>query len=99
MPRQFDVYAPPAGPLVVIVQSDILDQMPTRVAIPLLDLSQQKIAFSSLTPQLVINGEPRILVPQLIATFTIVELGVFVTDVSEDRDTIIRAMDALIGGI
>ena len=99
MARQFDVFAPPDGPMVVIIQSDILDPMPTRVAVPLLDPKRHKIEFRSLTPMLDVGGRSYILAPQLTATFTLTELGSFVTEVPHQRDRIVRAFDALLGGI
>lgn len=97
--RQFDVYAPPSGPPVVLIQSDLLDSMPTRVAIPLIDIARSDMTFKALTPVVHLNGIRYLLAPQVVATFTLAELGKKIGTLSDQNDRIIRAIDALLSGI
>ena len=97
--QQFDVYAPPNGPWVVIVQGDLLDDMRTRVAVPLLDARAALPKIKSLNPTFDLGDIQVVLAPQFVATFTAVELGTRVGTLVHYRDRIIRAMDVLLGGV
>ncbi|MEM8577501.1 MAG: CcdB family protein [Pseudomonadota bacterium] len=97
--QQFDVYAPPSGPLVVIIQGDLLGDMRTRVAIPLLDVKAALPELNALNPTFDLGEVRVVLAPQFVATFTRRELGTRVGSLEHERDRIIHAVDVLMGGI
>lgn len=99
MARQFDVFRPPGGALVVVIQSDLLEEMRTRVVAPLLPVGRAGPALGPLNPEIAVGSERLVLVPQLLATLTTAELGERIGSVSYRRDEIVRALDALLSGI
>ena len=96
---QFDVYLTPQKSRIVIVQSDLLDEMRVRVAAPLLPAKSGLRPIKSLNPEIWIDGEAYFLMPQLLATFSIKELGDRIGSVADERDKIIRAIDTLLAGV
>lgn len=99
MAAQFDLYRLVGGSLVVILQSDLLDQLRTRVVAPLLPAEAVKNAISALNPQVEYGGGKWLVLPQLMATLTVAELGERVGSLATNRDEITRAVDALLSGI
>jgi toxin CcdB len=98
MARQFDVWRTRRGGIAVIVQSDLLDAMRTRVVAPLLPLEGVH-AVRTLNPEVRIGGAAFVLMPQLLATLTLDELGERVGSVDHMRDAIVRAIDMLLAGV
>ncbi len=98
MARQFDIYRTPGGAWVVMIQSDLLDRLRTRVVAPLMP-SVVGPPMRGLNPQVELAGETYVLAPQLAATFTIAELGRHVVSIAEARDAVIRATDVLLTGV
>jgi toxin CcdB len=97
--RQFDVYRTSAGTLVVVIQSDLLDEMRTRVVAPLLPAGAAGRPMRGLNPEISFGEEAVVLMPQLLATLTIAELGVPAGSIAHMRDTVIRAVDTLLAGV
>jgi CcdB protein len=50
MAQQFDVFRTDGGALVVVIQSDLLDAMRTRVVVPLLPAGTAEDRFAASTP-------------------------------------------------
>ena len=98
-PRQFDVYEMTDGTKVVVIQSDLLEAMATRVVAPLLPRGNAGRSLKSLTPEVMIGAETLVFMPQLLATLTTIELGDRISNVGAHRDEITRALDALLSGI
>jgi|AACY02.2.fsa_nt_gi CcdB protein. len=98
MARQFDVCRMRNGALVVVIQSDLLDEMRTRVVVPLLPRDMLP-PIGRLTPEVIANGVAYLAAPQLMATLTLDELGAPVASAAEHRDALIRACDLLLGGV
>lgn len=96
---QHDVFRTAEGTLVVILQSDLLAPMRTRVVAPLLPADRSGRPMPPLTPEIEIEGAAYLLMPQLAATLTLAELGDRVGTAAHRRDEITRAVDALLGGI
>lgn len=103
---QFDVYenknrgSRAAFPLLLDVQSDLLDELQTRVVIPLTrPNSAVKKPLSRLTPWLEVNGNKYILVTPQLAGIDKASLGAVVAELSAQRARIIAALDMLITGI
>ena len=99
MAAQYDLFQLPDGPLVVILQSDLLDQLSTRVVAPLLPKASLGRVMDSLNPVVTIGEELHLIMPQLVATLRVTELGQRVGSLAWMRDEITRAMDALLSGI
>jgi len=97
--RRFDVAArTSSGRLVVIVQSDHLDDLDTRLVIPLLLLGTGGSPTTRLNPVLIVGGESYVLVTQHAAAIKTVQLGRAMDNVVEYRDEITSALDLLITG-
>jgi len=98
MARQFDLYQTAQGDLVLILQSDLLEDLNTRAVCLALPEKGGAQAISSLSP-LLSAGDLRIrIAPHLVATLTLAELGVLVANLSHERDRIIRSMDLMLTG-
>jgi toxin CcdB len=97
---QFDVFRATNGLCAVVIQSDLLEAVRTRVVAPLLPVGMvQDGELPSLNPRLAVGSESLVLMPQLAATLTLAELGERVGTLVHERDRIVRAMDALLSGV
>jgi len=98
MARQFDLYRTSDGNYVLVLQSDLLEGLNTRAVCLALPDKGGPQAVPSLSPQLT-AGDIRIrIVPHVVATLTLAELGVPVANFSHDRDRIIRSVDMMLTG-
>lgn len=87
-------------PLLLDVQSDLLEDLPTRTVIPLTQSAAvTNNPLSRLTPFIELDGKPYMLLTYQLASIPKSILGAAVSDASEHRDTIIGAMDFLITGV
>lgn len=98
MPKQFDIYRSNDGVLVLVIQSDLLDHLPTRVVIPLVSDNKIDAAFRTLMPVVMASDVPVRLFPQQIATVMASSLVSYIGSAAHLRDDIIRACDMLITG-
>ena len=100
---QFDVWKNTTGsaatlPYFVEVQSDFLDDLASRVVIPMVSAADGRSA-KYLNPEIEVGGAPYFLVTQELAPIpTRVLSGRPVVNLAPHRDTIIRAIDFLISG-
>lgn len=99
MARQFDLFRTASNVLVVVIQSDLLEAMRTRVVVPLLLLGTAGTPLRGLNPEIRRDDEAFVLMPQLLATLTIAELGRPVGSIAEQRNTITRAVDTLLSRV
>ena len=83
----------------VVIQSDLFDELATRVVAPLLPRGVGGRGLRSLNPEVAIGDEGLVLMPQLLATLTVAELGERVGSLADRHDEIVRALDALLSGI
>jgi toxin CcdB len=98
MADQFDIWRTPEGELVLILQHDLLADMATRAVCLVLPASSPAPTIAALGP-IVTVGDLRLrIVPSVLATMTIAELGQRITNVAHDRDRIIRAFDVMLSG-
>lgn len=87
-------------PYLLNVQSDLIEETETRVAIPLYPLGRGRPpAMSSLSPVLEVAGHKYVLMTPLIAGVDLGRLGKPVADLSGERTAIMAALDLLICGI
>ena len=83
----------------VVIQSDLLEAMHTRVVAPLLPAGAAGRPMRGLNPEIAIGAEAVVLMPQLLATLTIGELGRRVGSIAHMRDAVTRAVDILLSGV
>ena len=99
---RFDVYrfAAKAAPLVVDVQADVLEDLASRVVVPLVPVrTASKEALPRLKPHIVVEGKSYILMTTDIAALPRTHLGPRVGNIeAEHRDDIINALDFLFVG-
>lgn len=96
---RFDVYESPDGAgYVVDVQADLLDMLQTRVVVPLLPLADAPKPANRLNPVFVIEGHEHAMVTQYIATVPHSILRNVVTDLRDDADRVIGAIDFVLSG-
>lgn len=104
--RQFHVYknrnaaTRAAYPLLLNIQSDLIEESGTRVVIPLVPAARARQAvMSSLMPVIAIKGKPQLLMVPLLAAVELADLGAEDADLADQRSTIMAALDFLVSGI
>jgi toxin CcdB len=89
-----------AFPFLVDVQSDLLDDLRTRVVIPLAKApALAKKPISTLSPLVEVQGQKYVLLTPQLAGISRSDLGAEVTNITEQRNAVIAALDCLITGI
>lgn len=94
---QFDVYALDEIYL-LDCQADLLSHLATRSVAPLFPRSMAVQPTQRLNPVFTIDGEPYILMPQLIAAFPAKQLIDPTMSLLNERDRIMSALDMLLTG-
>ena len=91
----------PLYPLLLNVQSDLIEETGTRVVVPMVPATRGRRppSISSLVPIVEVNGKPHVLVVPLLAATEIADLGMAEADLSHLRPVIMGALDLLISGI
>jgi toxin CcdB len=86
-------------PFLVDVQSDLLEQLQTRVVIPLTKTSAiAKKPMSNLMPILKFDGETYVLMTPQLAGVAQTDLGAPTGSLAEQRQVIVAAIDFLLMG-
>jgi toxin CcdB len=86
-------------PLLVDAQADLLNELQTRLVIPLTKApTLTKKPIARLTPAIDIDGERYLLMTPQLAGIARSELGAAVGSVTDQRNAIIAALDLLITG-
>lgn len=89
-----------AIPFLLNVQNDLIEDLDTRVAVPLYPAAAMKgKALRTLTPIFEVDGKQYVMMTPQLAGIPKKLLGATVADLSERRDEIISALDLLITGI
>ena len=87
-------------PLLLDIQSDLLEDLPTRTVIPLTQsISVTHKPLSRLTPFIKVDGKAYMLLTYQLASVAKSVLGPVVADASSDRGPIVAALDFLISGV
>lgn len=103
---QFAVYRNPNArtratyPLLLDIQSDLLEDLATRVVIPLTSapaLTRQPM--STLSPWLSVEGQRYLVLTPQLAGVSRADLGSEVANLAAHRDAIIAAIDLLVTGV
>ena len=102
---QFDVYANPSEsaahgiPYVVVIQSDLLDALATRMTIPLASVEFGKNSPDKLCPVVNVNGQRLRALAHYTAPLPTRSLRNVVDNLAPQASTLIAAMDAVISGV
>ena len=87
-------------PFLLDVQSNLLDELATRVVIPLTKArALSKKPMSTLTPLVDVEGGSYVLLTPQLAGIAKSDLGPAVANVADQRGPIVAALDMLITGI
>jgi toxin CcdB len=86
-------------PLLVDAQADLLNELQTRLVIPLTKAAAlTKKPMTRLTPSIDVDGEQYLLMTPQLAGIARSELGAAVGNIADQRSAIISALDLLITG-
>jgi toxin CcdB len=104
--RRFDVLRNPSSasnkifPYLLVVQSEFLNDLPTRVIVPLTRTKTIKgPPVTLLNPEFEVEGLGVIMLTQQIANVPLSALRAPVASLEPQRDAIVRALDFLFNGI
>ena len=87
-------------PLLLDVQSDLLEPLSTRVVVPLSPVAAARdVVMKQFAPILAIDGKQYVMLTPQLAGISTRELGQPIGNVVDERATIIAALDLLIIGI
>lgn len=98
---KYDVHRGGTGGTALLLdcQSDLLNDLNTRLVVPLLDVEAPPTAVQSLYPVFEVNGMPMTMATHLASAVPVRELGPIVSSLSHEDYAIGRALDVLIGGV
>lgn len=102
--HQFDVVATAAAdrplvPYVVILQSDLLSDLATRLAAPLMAPDRFR-PIPQLNPVFAVADGRWMMATQMMAAVPLAELSSeVVASLTQERDAIVRAVDVLLAGV
>ena len=97
--RNADARSRKRVPYLLTVQSDLIESAGTCVVVPLITLERAGTPVSRLMPQLPVGDEMMVMDTLQLAAIPRAALGVAVADLSQQRSTIMAALDMLISGI
>ena len=88
-------------PLLLDVQTTLLDDLGTRVVVPLAPVSAatKRSTMQTLTPVCVVESKHYVLLTPQLAGIATKELGPPIADLSHDRQAILDALDLLFTGV
>ncbi|HEY4193768.1 MAG TPA: CcdB family protein [Mesorhizobium sp.] len=96
---RYDVFSNPTGPGYLLeVQADLLEDLNTRVVVPLVPHDVKLKAVRRLNPVFMIEGRQYVLFTHLIATIPAVRLTGPRTNLIRHHDEIVTALDMLFQG-
>ena len=102
---QFDVYVNPSEsaslgiPFVVVVQSDLLDALATRLSIPLASIDFSEKSPEKLFPMVVVNGQSLRALAHYSAPLPTLSLRDRVGNLAPQASVLIAAMDVVVSGV
>ncbi|HWT56707.1 MAG TPA: CcdB family protein [Rhizobium sp.] len=96
---RFRVYRLKTGNVLAIdLQANLLDDLPSRVMVPLHPVQELNWSISRLNPRFAIEGEIHVMATQRMASIPTAELGPAIADLTDKSDIIIGALDFLFQG-
>lgn len=103
--KQFDVFRNPnpgsarTVPFLLLIQSELLDEFPTRIVAPLVKPSALSVPATRLNPTFKVDGEPVLMLTQQLGAVAKRSLKHKVASLDRHRTEIIAAIDFLLGGV
>ncbi len=96
---RFEVFRMKDEPFLVLdLQSDLLDALPTRVVVPLFSIGEMAWSINRLNPRFDIDGQAYVMATQRMAAVKANEIGPLVADLTAHADTVTSATDFLFQG-
>lgn len=97
---RFDAYRHPSVPAgyLLQVQSDVIDELDTRVVVPLMPPADVPRPTCDLHPVFRVQGEDMLMATQLLGAIARRELREPVAHLAHERDSITRALGLLLTG-
>ncbi|MGL4490195.1 MAG: CcdB family protein [Rhizobiaceae bacterium] len=96
---QYDVYANKgAAGYLMDIQSDLLNQLNTRVVVPLLPVSHAPTPLRRLNPIMIVSDANYVFASQFMAAIEISELDTPLANFADQHDTIRAALDMVFIG-
>ncbi|NNH85674.1 hypothetical protein E0I74_05470 [Rhizobium laguerreae] len=96
---RFHVYRLKSGNLLAIdLQANLLDDLPSRVMVPLHPVQELSWSISRLNPRFPAESETYVMATQRMASIPTAEIGKVVADLTADSDRIIAAVDFVFQG-
>jgi toxin CcdB len=96
---RFDVFTLVGGEgFLLDVQSDLLDQLASRVVVPLLPVESTPAPVRRLNPVFEIGGRKYLMATQLLSAVPMKDLAKHHRSLSEHEDQILGALDMLVRG-
>ena len=97
---QFDIHRLKNGRgFVLDCQADILDNLPTRFVVPMVEAGPVPELALRFSPGFVVAGEKMRMATNIAATVARTELGEVVASLAEESHRVIGAIDVLITGV
>jgi toxin CcdB len=102
---QYDVYPNPSSsatdgiPYVVVIQSDLLDALPTRLTMPLATLGDEHKAPKVLCPVITVKGQRVHALAHYAAPLPAKLLRRPVGNVAAQASALVSALDAVVSGV
>ena len=103
---QFDVYRNPSSktnkayPFLVDVQNSVIDQLATRLIVPLTkNKTSNSLYIKSLTPEIEFEGETYLFLTQQLNSIPEDALKDYIGSLEQSRELLIDAIDFAINGI
>jgi toxin CcdB len=102
---QFDVYPNPSSsarqgiPYVVVIQSDLLDALATRLTIPLATSEWAGKSPDKLSPAVTVNGQRLRALAHYAAPLPVRALRQAVDNISAQSGALVTAMDVVLSGV
>jgi toxin CcdB len=97
---RFDVHPASEGPgFLLDVQADLLDNLNTRVVVPLLPATDAPAPATRLNPVFKVESEPHVMVTQFLSAVPCAILAAPIAGLSSHDTEIMAALDMLLTGI
>ncbi|UWR24333.1 CcdB family protein [Sulfitobacter sp. S190] len=95
---RFDLYAHVHGGFLLDVQSDLLDELNTRMIVPVLPQHLAPLPARRLNPVFELAATPHVMVTQFMAAVPVAALGPPVDTLAPQADEVTAAIDMLMQG-
>ena len=84
--------------LVLDLQSDLLDELTTRMVVPMLPPDELSRVMRQLNPQFTLRGRPYVMTTQFAGAISVAELDESIANLTSESHRIIAATDFLFQG-